>query len=176
MELYNNNKTLLQRIKIGGNDNLAPLGYLSFTYNLNDNVGAGASLFALVKIEETEYPVKTIGEDGTGSLVCRSNNITVTYDFDANLLKGVSSEVAFKNDIEDYNQVYQDYKVDANKYNDLNGVTSTFFEDSTGFSILTTVDLSKAQRDYLFNADTFSLDTEARVVNFEMEAQGFVCN
>ena len=34
----------------------------------------------------------------------------------------------------------------------------------------------EASRTYIFNADTFKLDTDPKVVSFEMEASGFNCN
>ena len=40
---------------------------------------------------------------------------------------------------------------------------------------MTNVDLNEAERTYIFDADTFSLETDAKVVSFEMEAQGFTC-
>ena len=48
--------------------------------------------------------------------------------------------------------------------------------NANGFNITTIVNLEEASRTYIFNADSFKLDTEPKVVSFEMEAQGFSCN
>ena len=60
--------------------------------------------------------------------------------------------------------------------NKSNGITSNFFINAGGFNITTLIDLESASRTYIFNADTFTLDTTAKEVSFEMEAQGFECN
>ena len=91
-------------------------------------------------------------------------------------LKDITSEILYTQADVDYAEVYQRYSNQSTIYNGRPGIASTFLQYNDTFSVSTTVDLSEANRTTIYNADSFSLDTEAKVVNFEMEAQGFDCD
>ena len=90
-------------------------------------------------------------------------------------LKELTSEVTHKIEELDYTTIQETQKVLVNNYNSKTGVVSTMFEYEGGYNITTNVNLSVASRLYIFSADSFKLNTEPKVVKFEMEAQGFKC-
>jgi len=107
--------------------------------------------------------------------VCSNNHEKVTYKFNEEKLKEVTHEASYLTTDANYLTLYEANKVKANNYNSKLGVASTFFEYESGYNITTTVTLDEVSRMYIFNADSFKLDTEPKVVKFEMEAQGFKC-
>ena len=177
MELYSEDHTLLERIKLAGKENVNAGETLDMIKNLSDNSLKMVDI-AITKLDISEYPnvVLTPNTAGVTTLVCENKHEKVTYSFTDNKLKTIAGEVNYDISEVNYQNIYQEYRALQNSYNVLNGVSSTFFESQNGFNILTNVNLENASRTYIFNADTFDVDTEVKVVSFEMEAQGFECS
>ena len=146
--------------------------------DVTNEVAQALMNFVLVKKTERDYNPITLQNDteGNGALVCTRSHEVVTYKFKDNLLKELTSEVKYESTDAGYVDKQTEYRNLANQYNIRSGVTSTYLDTPTSFSITTQVDLNNASRAYIFNADTFVIDTEPKVVNFEMESQGFTCN
>ena len=176
LELYNDNHTLLERIKLVTKENVLAGETKDMIKYLSDDA-INVKQFTLSKLDVNEYPVLNLTPNlnGEASLVCENSHEKITYTFNNNKLKKLESEVNYLNTDDNYNDIYNEYRSIPNSYNVLDGISSTFFESATGFSIFTDVNLENASRTYIFNADTFNLDTEAKVVSFEMESQGFDC-
>ncbi len=176
LELYTSDHTLLERIKINGG-----LIGSGADNNIKKTLGTGVAseldAFVLVKIEEKDYaPIDLEVDDlGNASLVCSRPHEKVTYKFTKGLLKEFSSEVSYSLTDADYATYALKYQEQAMTYSSRPGITSSYIELNGAFNIATTVDLNHAERTTIFNADTFILDTEAKIINFEMEAQGFDC-
>ncbi len=177
LELYNKDYTLLERVKIKG-DKIAPNGTENYSVDVTNEVAQALMNFVLVKKTERDYNPINLQNDteGNGALVCTRSHEVVTYKFKDNLLKELTSEVKYESTDAGYVDKQTEYRNLANQYNIRSGVTSTYLDTPTSFSITTQVDLNNASRAYIFNADTFVIDTEPKVVNFEMESQGFTCN
>ena len=107
--------------------------------------------------------------------MCSNTHEKVTYKFSAEKLKEVTSEASYLSTDSNYQEQYEANKLKANNYNSKLGIASTFFEHENGYNITTIVNLNEIDRIYIFNADSFKLDTAPKVVKFEMEAQGFKC-
>ncbi len=176
LELYTEDHTLLERLKITG-DAIDVGGSNNYKKQLSTGVALDFKSFVLVKIDQNDYPAVnlTLDENGNSALVCSRPHETVTYKFTDNLLKEVSSEIVYAVTDNDYTTYASQYRNQATTYNGRPGITSTFLDINGAFTVSTAVDLSKAERMTIFNADTFRTDTEAKIVNFEMEAQGFDC-
>ncbi len=177
LELYNEDHTLLERIKlVGGTIDVNSSRDYDRELNFSDTSQIAAVVFA--KLEAKDYTPININNDadGKGSLVCSRPHEKVTYNFVNNKLKDITSEISYTQADVDYAEVYQRYSNQSTIYNGRPGIASTFLQYNDTFSVSTTVDLSEANRTTIYNADSFSLDTEAKVVNFEMEAQGFDCD
>ena len=186
IEIYNSDRTLLERVKlaspsisgeatstvIGGGATQNYIKLISSTSAITEGY------LVLVSKTTNDYPEVTLTENAEGSanLICSNAHERITYTFENNALKQMTSIVEYLATDTDYETVYTSYQTLSNSYNTTTGITSTFFMNTTGFNITTIVNLEQASRSYIFNADSFRLDTEPKVVSFEMEAQGFDCN
>lgn len=176
LELFNEEQTLLERIKITGDQNLASGAFQELVKNLRDGSASTLKSLALVKKTVEEYPAVNIKNEGdTGSLVCKNKYENVTYKFQQEKLVEVVNEVTYLNTELDYDIAYSNYQRLSNNFGNKAGVMSMFMDVDNGFKINTTVDMSKVDRFYIYSADSFKLNTEPKVVSFEMEAQGFDC-
>ena len=178
IEIYNTERTLIERVKLVPEGLLAGGAFENFTRPITSTSATTIGYIVLVKKTLDDYPEVELATDGDGnsSLVCTNAHETVTYEFNNNALKSVTSIVEYVNTDANYTDIYSTYQTLADSYNRTNGITSNFFINTGGFNITTLIDLEEASRTYIFNADTFTLDTEANEVSFEMEAQGFDCN
>lgn len=175
IEIYNSERTLMERVKLSSSYNLVGGAFQTFTKPLKSQTIATISYIMLVKRTINEYPEVELDEE-TQSLVCTRGNEEVTYRFSNNLLKDITSIINYRSSDPNYESVLDNYRTLANDYNAMAGINSTFFSYDAGFNITTLVDLTEADTEYVFNADTFRLDEQAKVVSFEMEAQGFECD
>lgn len=177
LEVYDSNRTLLERVKLTSIESLAGGAYQTEVSDINAETASNMHSLLLLKKSESDYPVVelNVNSDNEGSLVCTRGFEEVTYHFNKGLLKNVKHSYNYDNTHEDYNTVYESVNTTASTYNRKTGVTSVFNGDTEKFSVITNVDLESASRTYIFKADTFKLDTEPKVVKFEMEAQNFTC-
>lgn len=178
IEIYNSDKTLLERVKLATNQVLASNSFQTYTKNITSDSATTIGYLVLVKKTTADYSEITLNEDetGTSSLVCSNAHELVTYKFTDNQLIEVSSVIEYSLTDPNYETIYTDYQTLSSTYNRTEGITSTFFSNTNGFNITTIVNLEEANRTYLFNADTFKKGTEPKVVSFEMESSGFNCN
>lgn len=178
MELYSTEQTLLARIKLTGDTSVMSKYSQTLKKEISKEISEKVKSLVLVKKNINDYPAVDINtlEDGTGVLVCTKNHEKVTYKFNNGNLKEVMSEISYLKADDGYEESYKNNKNLSNTYNGKTGVSSTFFEyQEVGYNITTSVNLKEAGRLYIFNADSFLLDTVPKVVSFEMEAQGFSC-
>ncbi len=177
LELYSEEQTLLERVKITGDKLLASGAFVSYTKNILANSASSVTKVALVKKNLTDYPAFDLKSDdtGMGTLVCSNNHEKVTYKFKDSLLKEVVSEVSYLSTDANYMDNFLENKNLSNSYNNQDGIVSIYMDYESGYKVTTNVNLSEAGRLYIYSADTFKLDTAPNVVNFEMEAQGFSC-
>ena len=178
IEIYNTDRTLLERVKLASPGVLAGGGSLEYTKLISNISATTVGYLVLVQKTVDDYPEVLLTADGEGkaNLVCSNTHERVTYTFENNALKQITSITEYLVTDIDYETIYNNYQTLSNTYNSTNGITSSFFTNANGFNITTIVNLEEASRIYIFNADSFKLDTEPKVVSFEMEAQGFSCN
>lgn len=178
IEIYNTDRTFIERIKLATEGYLASGAFQTYTKSISDVASTTIGYIVLVKKTVDDYPEVPINADtaGNSTLVCKNAHETVTYEFNNDELKEVTSIVEYLNTEPDYTTIYSTYQTLVNTYNETTGITSTLFNSTSGFNITTIVNLEEANRSYIFNADTFKLNTQTKVVSFEMEALGFDCN
>ena len=186
IEIYNTDRTLLERIKLASpsisdevtSTVIAGGATQNFIKSLSSNSTITEGYIVLVQKTTDDYPEITLtsNSEGNSTLICSNNHEKVTYSFENNELKQTTSIVEYLTTDADYESIYSSYQTLSNNYNATPGMTSTFFMNANGFNITTIVNLEEASRAYIFNADSFKLNTEPKVVSFEMEAQGFNCN
>lgn len=177
IEVYNGEQTLMERVKITGDVSINASLSQTLSKSIKMESSNSLGLIGLTKKTINDYNDVnlTTNEDGSAALVCTSNHEKVTYKFLNNNLREVTSEVSYMVTDSDYLEKFEENKNLSNTYNGKTGVTSTLFEFSEGYNITTNVNLNEASRLYIFNADSFKLNTEPKVIKFEMEAQGFSC-
>jgi len=177
LEIYNQEQTLIERVKLADEQTLNSGAFINFKRTISSEAASTIGFISIIKKTTNDYPLVelTKNEDGNSSLVCSNNHEKVTYKFNEEKLKEVTHEASYLTTDANYLTLYEANKVKANNYNSKLGVASTFFEYESGYNITTTVTLDEVSRMYIFNADSFKLDTEPKVVKFEMEAQGFKC-
>lgn len=175
LEIYDSNKTLKERVKLV-NDGIGANLSKSFTKNIYNETSEDVGFFMLNKMSSNDYPEVSLVENDNkeSSIVCKRDNETVTYNFIDKKLKEVTSLFEYSSTNSDYEEkrvLYQNMSLAYNK----TGVTSSFNANEEGISVTSIIRLEEASRAMIFNADTFSLDTEAKVVSFEMNSQNFKC-
>ena len=179
LELYNKEQTFIERIKLATLLTMPTGAFRNVVKTIKEESANSIGYLMLVKKNYVEYPEVSLQNaiDGTGTMVCtRGETEKVTYKFNDNKLVEVVSEVSQVNTIDNYDSLYQEQANLSNTYNNKEGITSTIFSYDTGYHVTTTVNLNDADRTIIYNADTFKLNTEPKVVHFEMSAQGFSCN
>ena len=177
LEIYNTEQTLIERVKLANEITLSNGAFTTFKRNITTESATTIGFIAIIKKTINDYPLVelTNNEGGIGSMVCSNAHEKVTYKFNEEKLKEVTHEASYLNTEANYQTLYEANKLKANNYNSKLGIASTFFEHEKGYNITTIVNLNEIDRTYIFNADSFKLDTEPKVVKFEMEAQGFKC-
>jgi len=176
IEIYNNEKTLIERVKLVSNLVLESGAYREITKKISSDAANSIGYIILVKKTTVEYPEVSMQiENDIGSIVCTKDHEKITYRFNDYQLKEVISEISYKVEDENYENILIEQKKLVNSYNNKEGVISTLVEYETGYNIITNVNLKNISDTYIFNADIFKLGTIPKVVSFEMEAQGFDC-
>lgn len=176
IEIYNGDRTLLERIKLASPGYLAGGAYEEYTQEISEVSATTIGYIVLVQKTTDDYPEVDTISSGSATMVCTNDHETITYYFLDNALQSMTSVVTYLLTDDNYQEIYETYQALATTYNITNGISSVFITNTDGFNVTTNVDLEDASRTYIFNADSFTLDTEPKVVSFEMEAQGFVCD
>ena len=180
LELYNSEHTLLERVKVFTTEGITSNSVLTLTKNISSETSSSLTTLMVVKKDTEYYPNVNLNnnQEGAGALVCTKDYEKVTYKFQDNKLQELTSEINYPQTTLNDFSAFNNYRTLSSEYNNTTGVVSLFSgtETSEYLNVTTNVNLAEAKRTYIFNADTFSKDTEPKVVLFEMEAQGFKCN
>lgn len=178
VELFNDDKTLLQRIKFDG-----------ITINKSKTITLNVDAVSFTKISFIEkdvkdYPnvtLKKVSEIPT--LTCQNKDLKVIYTFSAdedNKLKTIETNYSYASSNKDYEQMLSRYETYATSYNSLGGVKATLIPINTGFTFKVNIDLATIPEASYTSTFTdkyyYSLDTEAKIVAFELKTSGFTCN
>ncbi len=178
VELFDNDKTLLQRIKFDG-----------VTINKTRTITLSLDVTSFTKISLVEkdvkdYPIvvlKTVNE--TPTLTCQNKDLKVIYTFSSdeiNKLKTIETNYSYAYSNKDYEQMLSRYETYAKSYNSLGGAKATLIPINTGFTFKVNIDLTVIPTASYTSTFTdkyyYSLDTEAKIVAFELETSCFSGN
>lgn len=173
LEVYSEDKTLLQRIKLD-------LGVVNAQakVSLSYDVDSKTKLFAIKEKTINDYPnvELTVDDKGASSLTCTKGNDSIQYVFNNNELITVNHTVTNNStSSSDYNDNLTAWRQKTTTYNNLTGINASFEESTSGYTAVINVDLRSANMS-LINEKYYFLNKEIpKVVKFEMEAYGFVC-
>ncbi len=173
MELYTEDKTLIQRMKIDF-DSINANSKVSFSLDVS------TPFYYLVLIEKSidDYPVASYPEDENGivTIVCTKNIDELIYKFKEDKLISVKHTVTDSNiNDKDYSLKYLAYQNRASNYNALSGVDATFNGTLNGFSFIASLDLTEVDISKLNEKYYFDSSSTVRIVNFEIQTYGFTC-
>lgn len=183
LELYNIDKTLLQRIKLPS-ENLSKGNTQSYSFEIN-GASSNIATFTLDEKSEEDYPsVKLKKEnDDIYSLTCTKGGDKVFYEFNAEQkLVSMIHTINYLNTQSDYLQMLTDYRQVSSKYNAIDGVTSNIVEAGNGFTFTTTLSLehidftNRSIINTLNNKVFYGKDTLGKVVYFELSAMNYKCS
>lgn len=168
LEVYDVDNNLLSRMSFSG---IIIEVEESYSY-VNELLYNDISYFEFKEIDYSDYEDITLSLDEyeEENLVCIKDDTVLTYKFSDNLLKSVLLSKFIEDDDE------LDYESYVDKYNTIEGVDSVYRNGTDGgFYIY--IDLA------LYDDDIFGdfylnyeYKEEAKVINFEMISEGFVCN
>ncbi|HOP65765.1 MAG TPA: hypothetical protein PLX66_01910 [Bacilli bacterium] len=175
-ELYDSNKTLLERVKIVAYTSLEKNSSKTFQLLVNQNLDVDQ--IRLIPYSTEDYPAITLSSDseGNSSLTCTNLNSKFIYSFTNDKLTKITESYNYTNeDLETYATVLTTYKAKQEKLDNINGITATLAESGVNFSYNAIADLSLATITNLDEPTYFAKDTLVKIVNFEMEAMRYTC-
>lgn len=183
LELYNSNKTFLQRAKLPS-ENLSKGNTKTYEFELTVPKNQ-VSEFVLSEKTEHDYPAVDLKKenDSTYSLTCVTGQEKLFYEFnESQTLKNITDTINYSAEEEDYLSKLTEYRQMVSKYNAIDGVKSNLIEASSGFTVTTNVDLNTVDfsdrtiQNTLDNIAYYGKDTSGKVVYFELSAMNYKCS
>lgn len=173
---------ILYRSLIHSYSPLAAKAANELTLPVNEAAYKRANGFKLEEISETQYPKVefTSQIDEYDVLTCSRGNDTMEYYFEDNMLiKEKEKYFEESMDSTNYQENLNDYKNKSENYNNIDGITATFVETSSDFTMISEIELEKIQDITIKNLQVYKLfkyRTNSRTVAFEMNSMGYTCD
>lgn len=171
IEIFDNN-TLIKRIKL--EDLLSVGSTKSYSYTLNITE---ISHLKYNEIAEADYPSVKLSEDeeGYGNLECTIDDDSIVYKFVNNKLVNIEEKIILNVTDENYQKSLSSYQTLIANYDLQEGITGTITNTTSTYFINIFINLSKATIGKLNNKDYYGINTEPKVIKFEMESRGYSC-
>lgn len=180
-EVYGSNDNLLERIKLTGE--LTPIEeertFTFKTLKFNSGVNYFGKITELTN-EDYEDIILNSDESGISSIICNDSNNKYEYIFDNYELKNIkhSFEYTYTNDIEIYLNMFQKHTLFTEIINNIKENSSTTEETNNGFIFTANLDLNTINKKDLKEADNhhyYNLNKLAKIIDYDMKVQGFIC-
>ncbi len=173
MQLYNDNKKLLQRIYL--QDIVSPNSEVDASYILLDNAPTTVSL---VVISESDYPnyIVNANQDGTATLTCQKDYEKIEYILNNNKVYVTNIIYEVQTTDVNFNILYSNYQVMQTTYNNIEGVSSNISLDNNILNFKTIINLSALKENTLNLKTVYAYGTDAKVIYFEMSSSGYTCS
>ena len=178
IELYNAEKTLLERVKLISKQSILPNNSLTIDLPINVNSYTNATLITISTKTEIDYQEVNLNtkEEDYEILTCNNGNRNIFYYFKEEKLAKITDIFEYSNTNEQiFDSVLKTYTSQAAKYNNIEGVSSNIVDTNLSFTMNTEIDLSKANLDALNSFYYFNKNTLPKVVKFEMESMRYSC-
>lgn len=179
VELYNKDKTLLERTKLISDQPAMNNQELNIKLLISENSYNNVELISLVEKTEEDYPEVSLKtkEEEMDVLTCTNKNSSIKYYFtESKLTKIVDVYNYSGSDAASYNEVLKTYQNLAATYNNVEGVSSNITDTNLSFTMNTQIDLTKANIDSLKNKNYYKKDIAPKAIKFEMEAMRYSCS
>ncbi|MDD4188174.1 MAG: hypothetical protein PHX04_05420 [Bacilli bacterium] len=177
LEIYGSNKNLLERIKLTGNLT-NKIEERTFTFH-DLKFNSGTSYYGkiiILKDEEYEEVILSTDESGIASITCQKLSDKYEYTFENYLLKRINHTYAFTDtsNLDYYLSLFEEYSNLVKTINNL-GASASITETNEGFVFTASLDLEKLINN-LNNRYYYLLNKQAKIINYDMKLEGFICN
>lgn len=179
VELFTSDKKLLQRVKM---DNKAVSNTETFTLNVSNALKSGtATLIIIRSISKDEYTQVTVSNN---KLTCTLGSTTLNYTFktDENkkyLLTNIEEKITVNSSSSNYEDKLSEYTTRNNTLDKITGVSTDILPTTNGFSYTESIDLgiidNTNMNKYFKGQEYYALNTEAKVIAFELTASNYNC-
>lgn len=173
VELYSENKTLLERHKLD-------LEKFDKGVKVNYSFDVNSDFYYLVVEEKKveDYPNVNLlkNENGFEVITCRKGNDEIIYNFINEELIDIKHTISNSDILSDL--YYTNYSIIQNKvttYNNIEGISSTFNGTLNGYTAIIAINLAKTDLSKINEKYYYGYKTLAKEVNFEMQTYGFEC-
>lgn len=174
LNLYDDSNKLFQRIMV--NDKIVDVNEnVTLEYDLvAENINY--LTFYPVKIEEYPSYIVPANENGNATLVCKKENETVSYSLNNNKVYAIQDIYEVSATDANYAVLYSTYSALASTYDTIGGVTSNVNVENNILYFRTLINLNTVVAGAINNKIVYDKDTDAKIINFELEASGYDCN
>ena len=161
-------------IKLTGEVNGSENYTFNFLNKLEDIIEVTGEIKEIKQSDYTKYNLSN-DEFGNGKITCKKEFENIDYNFKNNNLTNIRETYNYKkSESEDITSKYQQYLNISNNITLLGGQSQTL-ETQNGFIQLNIIDLNTYDFTKNTNNNYYSLNTQPKVINFEMEAKGYDC-
>lgn len=177
LEIYGSNKNLLERIKLSGNLT-SSLEERTFTFQ-NLRFNSGISYYGkliILKDDQYEDIILSTDESGIASITCQKSGDKYEYIFENYFLKRINHTFTYADtsNLDLYLALFEEYTSLAKNINSL-GSTASINENNEGFIFVANLDLENLDNN-LNNSYYYSFNKQAKIINYDMKLEGFVCS
>lgn len=179
IETYSEDKTLLERhifnyIKLNTKSYTTEIIELSY-----DEYNKANKIIISYKTLE-DYPEVTLNIDSNSEYILSCSNsknkLIYTFNKDSKLVR-INDTVNYANDnSSNYANALINYRNQVANFNNIDGISSSLVEITTGFTVTTDVNVKTVNLNSVNNSNYYGTDAIPKEVKFEMESRGYNCN
>lgn len=179
IETYSEDKTLLERhifnyIKLNTKSYTTEIIELSY-----DEYNKANKIIISYKTLE-DYPEVTLNIDSNSEYILSCSNsknkLIYTFNKDSKLVR-INDTVNYANDnSSNYANALINYRNQVANFNNIDGISSSLVEITTGFTVTTDVNVKTVNLNSVNNSSYYGTDAIPKEVKFEMESRGYNCN
>lgn len=179
IETYSEDKTLLERhifnyIKLNTKSYTTEIIELSY-----DEYNKANKIIISYKTLE-DYPEVTLNIDSNSEYILSCSNsknkLIYTFNKDSKLVR-INDTVNYANDnSSNYANALINYRNQVANFNNIDGISSSLVEITTGFTVTTDVNVKTVNLNSVNNSNYYGTDVIPKEVKFEMESRGYNCN
>ena len=179
IETYSEDKTLLER-HIFNYTKLNTKSYTTEIIELSyDEYNKANKIIISYKTLE-DYPEVSLNIDTNSEYVlsCTNskNKLIYTFNKDSKLVR-INDTVNYANDnSSNYANALINYRNQVANFNNIDGISSSLVEITTGFTVTTDVNVKTVNLNSVNNSNYYGTDAIPKEVKFEMESRGYSCN
>lgn len=179
IETYSEDKTLLERHIF----NYTKLNTKSYTTEIieltYDEYNKANKIIISYKTLE-DYPEVSLNIDTNSEYVLSCSNsknkLIYTFNKDSKLVR-INDTVNYANDnSSNYANALINYRNQVANFNNIDGISSSLVEITTGFTVTTDVNVKTVNLNSVNNSNYYGIDAIPKEVKFEMESIGYSCN